>query len=98
MKDATEQLYTYNEPVCIACSDRRDAGERLSKIPPQWEILSNAEIQRIESRLLEDMEAAGTEYAEAVRHCREAVSTDHEIECADGTFGVRHAVSSEGGA
>jgi transposase-like protein len=75
---------------------RQSARERImSMILPQRQLLSGAEIQCIENQLLENIRAARAEYAEAKVHFREAVNTQYEVECADGTFATRHTVRSE---
>jgi hypothetical protein len=88
---AATSLYDSGSPICIECSNRRDAGERLTKVPR----VSEPGLQREKDELLENLRIARDRYFDAKRQAANAVSQRSEIEHADGCFAMNQTIRNE---
>jgi hypothetical protein len=89
-------LYDSEVPVCIQCSDRREAGEKLSKRQiREQQRTSQTGPQEAENKLLDKVRAARQQYSSAASRLADACNDQLNMEHPDGAFALRQAVSSE---
>jgi len=91
---AATSLYDGGSPVCIECSNRRDAGEKLTKLTKVPRV-SEPDLQREKEGLLENLRIARDRFFDAKRLATNAVDQRPEIEHADACFAMNQTIRNE---